>query len=175
MRILAILFLSLLTLNGAAAEDFEESGPLQATFQEFLNAFAERDTSKLSGLYAEEVTVLKGSTILDPNYGGLGGKTGRARSKTVTRDRLLSVYEVAVAAFGGLEDWKERAKNVRLTSAKRRFISHASPTVSKLPPPAPTDLNDGDVLAVLNPTKDAMYFVMRQIDGEWQVVAEAWE
>ena len=173
----ASLILLTVLLTGDFARAVEPKAPpeepksAQDALKAFLNACADADLKRMGQLYAPKVTVKKGSTILDKDYGGLGGDEGRAKDQTVGRDALLKAYERAIQQLGGKADWIKRGQ--RLKTFAVRFITDDSDNADKIFPAV--GARRGDVLALVNPKGDALFFHLRKLDGKWRIIAEAWD
>ena len=167
----AFLILLVVFLTGDCARA-EEPKSAQDALKAFLDVFADADLEGMGRFYAPKVTVKKGSTILDKRYGGLGGNDdGREKDQTVDRDTLLKAYETTIQKLGGKEDWVKRGQELKTVEV--RYITDESENADKIFPAV--GARNGDVLAVVSPKRDALFFHLRKIDGKWRIIAEAWD
>lgn len=155
----------------AREKDADEFAAQRYIIVDYLKAVGQADTETMAPFYASTVTVLAGSTLLDPKYGGLAENT--ERNVTVKRGDLLKAYDKAIAAFGGAEDWKDRRKDHHKKEV--RLFPLQEGHVERLKKEG-VDLKVGDTVAIVNPTGDEMTFILRKGDDEsWTIVAEHWD
>ncbi len=167
-RTAPIVLAMFLTVDSAHTEEPKSA---QDTLKAFLNAFADADLERMGQFYAPKVTVKKGATILDKKYGALGGDDGRKKDQTVKRDTLLKAYETTIQELGGKERWIKRGR--KLKTIEVRYITDDSENADKIFPAV--GARNGDVLALVSPKHDALFFHLRKIDGNWRIIAEAWD
>ena len=151
--------------------EIEKPASAQQTLTAFIDAFADADLERMGKFYADSVTVKMGSTLLDAEYGALGGDDGREKDQTVTRDALLTAYEKAIENLSGKENWVRKGRKLKTVDVK--LITDESENADKIF--AAIGAKKGDVFALVNPEGDTLFFHLRQIDGQWKVIAEAWD
>lgn len=167
--------------NGTTSEKTKAVDPLAAPrgmLHRFLRAFADADTKAMKKFYAPTVTVGRGSSLLNPKYGGLSDGKSQDKDVVVKRDQLLQAYEKAIVAFGGMKDWKQRGakllknhlKDIRFVTITKQLLLMLKAKKVKI------DLKEGDILAIVIPKGDSLtYFLQKNKDGKWRIVGEHWD
>ncbi len=84
---------------------------------------------------------------------------------------LLKAYETTIQKLGGKEDWIKRGQKFKTVEV--RYITDESENADKIF--AAIGARKGDVLAIVSPKRDALFFLLRKIDSKWRIVAEAWD
>ncbi len=154
-----------------AAPVLADEDAAKKSFVAYLKAFGEADTAGMGGYYADEVTVLRGSTLLDERYGGLGGDDGKAKDQKVKKDRLLKAYDKAIEVFGGKSEWTQRY--AKFKDEEIKFVTLTAEQAEKI---KETGIKADDVIAVVIPKGDSMSFVLRKNEKAiWTIVAEHWD
>lgn len=186
MLLLLVPLISIGTLRGE-----EEKGEPKQVLRNYLKAFAEADFASMGKYYAAEVTVIRGSTLLDKKYGSLGENGGREKDRKVKQADLLKAYEHAVQALGGRDHWVKRGKGLKdveievaTVKAMQSKSKRAQETFKAI------DAKPDDVVATVG-KQDAMTFILRKVQevkekgskdkersdkgARWQIVAEHWD
>lgn len=169
LRISIPILVGLLFFAGSGFCEPQKSA--KETFKSFLEAFAGADTKRMGEFYAAEVTVLRGSTILDGKYGGLGGKDGRESDKIIKREALLAAYETTIEKLGGKKPWIEKGEWLKTKETKLIPVDSKDKEESF----SAIGTKVGDVLVILNPKGDAALFLLREFDGKWLIIKETWD
>ncbi len=169
-QIPALLMVVLLAITPAAMAEVDEKTTPKQVMGLFLKAFGEANTTGMGAFYASEVIVLRGSTLLDKRYGGLGGDDGTTKDQKVSQERLLKAYDKAIEVFGGKDDWTQ--KNTKLKDEEITFVTVTAEQAEKV---KEMGVKADDVIALVIPKGDTMTFVLRKSEkGTWIIVAEHW-
>lgn len=171
-RLLLICFALLLTARTLPADEppspADEPQSVEDAFAEFIDAFAEADLERMKSFYAENVSVMKGCSLLDPELGGIAVDPDSGRNQQVERQTLLDGYERIIERTGGKENWVRLMQQIK--SAETQFLTRDSERGPALF--AARNAEPDDVFVFIRPETEVITFQMRRIDGKWRIVFE---
>jgi hypothetical protein len=151
----------LLVRFSLAAEPQEVNEPAKQAGRAFLKAFAAGETAGMGKHYADEVIVIRGSTLLEKNHGGLGPDGATDKNCKVKKAALLAAYEKTIKALGGKKEWVKRGKDLE----KKIEFSTVKAFIAKFPKAGERcqeiEAKPDDVLLILNPKGDMAVFFLR--------------
>jgi len=137
--------------------------------ESFIDVFFS-SADKMESFYANKIVILRGSSLRNKDYGGLG-KAGDDDKKNIVVNKvdLLAAYEKVIAKGTGEDNWK--IKRVLLKKSGIKLITVDITNFKEL---AAIGAKKKDIVAILSPENDPLLFVFRKIGNKWLIVVDAW-
>jgi hypothetical protein len=143
-------------------------GTPQLAAETLIHALAKGNLDKVSHSFADQVTVIRGSSLLDEKLGGLGGEAGRTKSKTVSRQELIDAYHRLIDNTGGMDKWQLRGEH--LLVYERQYLDLTDSRADVLRADVKTQPND--VVMLVDPQTEQMLALLRKDENlGWLIIA----